>query len=109
MQKFGGEKALTKHLADDALKCHLDANLDDAKITVVPQLVDNTLPLLAPGVHVPTVSAVSPKKVRVVKAKVTPKRSRLEKATSHLYDLENSVGPEKPLNIDFDLYQMENY
>jgi hypothetical protein len=67
---------LTKHLADDALKCHLDANLDDAKITIVPQLVDNTLPLLAPGVHVPTTGAVSPKKIRVVKAKVTRRGRR---------------------------------
>lgn len=48
-------------------------------------------------------------KVRLVKAKVTVKKSRLEKATSHLYDLEDSSGPEKPLNVDLGLYQMENY
>jgi hypothetical protein len=41
---------------------------------------------------------------------VTVKRSsRLEKATQHLYDLEDAHEPEKPLNIDFGLYQMENY
>ncbi len=45
----------------------------------------------------------------MVKAKVTAKKSRLEKATSHLYDLEDSCGPEKTLNIDFGLYQMEDY
>jgi hypothetical protein len=43
------------------------------------------------------------------KAKVTVKKSRLEKATSHLYDLEDSTGPEKVLNIDLGLYQMEDY
>ena len=43
------------------------------------------------------------------KAKVTAKKSRLEKATNHLYDLEDSCGPEKQLNIDFGLYQMEDY
>ena len=49
-------------------------------------------------------------KVRMVKAKVTVKKtSRLDKATSHLYDLEDSHGPEKTLNIDFGLYQMEDY
>ena len=46
-------------------------------------------------------------KNRMVKAKVTIKKTRLDKAISHLYDLEDSCGPEKPLNIDFGLYQME--
>jgi len=46
---------------------------------------------------------------RMVKAKVTIKKSRLEKATSHLYDLEDSCGPEKMLDIDLGLYQMEDY
>jgi hypothetical protein len=113
VQKFGGEKALTKHLPEDALKCHLDENLDDAKIQVVPQLVDNTLPLCAPGVPVGVGvdAAVQPKKpkVRMVKTKMTTTKSRLEKATSQLYDLESGCAPEKVLNIDLDLYQMENY
>jgi hypothetical protein len=46
----------------------------------------------------------------MVKAKMTTvKKSRLEKATSHLYDLEDSHGPEKALNIDLGLYQMEDF
>jgi hypothetical protein len=49
------------------------------------------------------------KKVRMEKAKMTPKKSRLDKATSHLYDLEDSHGPEKNLNIDLGLYQMEDF
>ena len=49
-------------------------------------------------------------KVRTAKSKVPVKRtSRLEKVTSILYDLEEVHGPEKPLNIDFGLYQMEDY
>ncbi len=100
---------LTKHLVDDSLKCHLDANLDDTKISVVPQVLDNTLSLLAPGVHVPTDVAVAPKKISVVKAKVTARKTRLEKATSQLYDLESGCGPEKALDIDLGLYQMEEY
>ncbi len=100
---------MTKHLADDALKCHLDANLDDAKLTVVPQVLDNTLPLMAPGVQVPT--AVQPKKLKagMVNAKVTKMKTRLEKATSQLYDLESGCEPEQVLNIDLGLYQMEDY
>ena len=49
-------------------------------------------------------------KVRMVKSKMSVKKtSRLEKATANLYDLEDSHDPEKPLDIDFGLYQMENY
>jgi hypothetical protein len=48
--------------------------------------------------------------IGMVKNKVPVKRtSRLEKATQHLYDLEAIHEPEKPLNIDLGLYQMENY
>ena len=49
-------------------------------------------------------------KVRMVKSKMSVKKtSRLDKATNNLYDLEDAHGPEKPLNIDFGLYQMEDY
>jgi hypothetical protein len=97
--RFGGVKALTKHV-HDAL------GVDDVKVEVVPQIIDNTMVLGEPHIERKPKGKV---KVRMVKAKVTPKRSRLERATSSLYDLEDSTGPEKPLNIDFGLYQMENY
>jgi 16S rRNA U1498 N3-methylase RsmE len=102
--KFGGVKALTKHLHEDHLKLAL--SLEDPKIEVTPKIIDNTLVLGA--------SAILPKskekmKVRMVKAKVTVKKTRLDKATSHLYDLEDTCGPEKALNIDLGLYQMEDY
>jgi hypothetical protein len=45
----------------------------------------------------------------MVKPKMTVKKSRLDKATSHLYDLEDSCGPEKALNVDLGLYQMEDF
>jgi hypothetical protein len=40
---------------------------------------------------------------------VSAKKSNLEKTTSNIYDLEDCNGPEKTLNIDFGLYQMEDY
>ncbi len=92
---------MTKHIHDP-----LAATIEDVKVEVAPQIIDNTLVMGASHI------AQKPKgkvKVRVVKAKVTAKRSRLERATSHLYDLEDSAGPEKHLNIDFGLYQMEDY
>ena len=76
------------------------------KVEVIPKIIDNTLVLAAPNV---TRKPKGKIKVRMVKAKVTAKKSRLEKATSHLYDLEDSCGPEKALNIDLGLYQMEDY
>jgi hypothetical protein len=102
--KSGGAKALTKHLNEDHLKLHL--SIEDPKIQVTPKIIDNTLVLGA--------STILPKseekmKVRMVKPKVSIKKSRLDKATSHLYDLENCCGPEKALNLDLGLYQMEDY
>ena len=89
---------MTKHLNEDHLKLHL--SIED------PKIIDNTLVLGA--------STVLPKpeekmKVRMVKPKMTVKKSRLDKATSHLYDLEDSCGPEKALNVDLGLYQMEDF
>ena len=94
---------MTKTVHDE-LKCNL--TLEDEKIEVTPQIIDNTMQIGATNVmHKPK----GKMKVRVVKTKMPVKRSRLEKITNHLYDLEDCTGPEKALNIDLDLYQMEEY
>jgi hypothetical protein len=80
--------------------------VDEIKIEVVPKMMSNPLVLGTPRINRKPKGKM---KTRMVKAKVTAKKSRLEKATSHLYDLEDSCGPEKTLNIDFGLYQMEDY
>ncbi len=95
---------MTKH-CNDELKCSI--SIEDVKVEVEPTCLDNSLVITAtPIVSKPKNNKV---KVRMVKAKVVTKKSNLEKATDHLYDLENSHGPEKCLNIDFGLYQMEDY
>jgi hypothetical protein len=104
VRKFGGARALTKNISEDSLKLNL--LIDDPKVEVTPKIIDNTLVLGASNVMRKPKGKM---KVRMVKTKVTVKKSRLEKATSHLYDLEDSCGPEKPLNIDFGLYQMEDF
>ena len=104
MLKFGGEKVLIKPLHDDALKSPLD--IDDVKIEVVPKNINPAMVLAVPNI---TRKPKEKMKVRMVKSKVTTRKSRLEKATSHLYDLEDCSGPEKTLDIDFGLYQMEEY
>lgn len=94
---------MTKQLHDD-LKCNLSVDAVKVEVTpVAPALLDNSLVIAAPGI------VTKPKKVRMEKAKMTPKKSRLDKATSHLYDLEDSHAPEKSLNIDLGLYQMEDF
>ena len=94
---------MTKHLHDD-LKLAID--LDDAKVVVTQPIIDDSLVIGAPSVLPKTKSKV---KVRTVKAKVTLKKSRLEKTTNALYDLEDYSGPERTLNIDLGLHQMEDY
>lgn len=106
MLKFGGEKALTKHaLHDEALKNPL--TIEDVKVEVVPKMIDNSM--VIGGSHIVR-EPKSKMKVGMAKSKMPPKRtSRLEKATQYLYDLEEAHEPEKTLNVDFDLYQMEDY
>ncbi len=97
---------MTKQMHDE-LKLHL--NLDETKVEVTqvtPQIIDNSVMIAAPHVMGKNQRKV---KARMVKAKVTVKKSRLERATSHLYDLEDSCAAEKTLNIDLDLYQMEDF
>ncbi len=92
---------MTKHIHDE-LKCNL--TVEDTK--VIPTIIDTPLIIARPHVVRKSKNKV---KVRMVKPKVTAKKSRLERATSSLYDLEDSNGPEKALNIDLGLYQMEDY
>ncbi len=95
---------MTKHLHEDTLK---PLGIDDVKIEVIPKIIDHSMVI---GGEQIVRKPKNKMKVRMVKTKMPVKKtSRLEKATSHLYDLEDAHGPEKPLNIDFGLYQMEDY
>jgi hypothetical protein len=105
---YGGAKTVTKH--EDLLKVRIDENFENTKIEIAPQLVDNTLHLCTPVcTHFDSeVKAVVESKKPVVKAKMV-KKTLLEKVTHHLYDLENCHTVEKVVDIDLDLYQMEDY
>ncbi|NLF88647.1 hypothetical protein GX563_07475 [Candidatus Bathyarchaeota archaeon] len=99
---------MTKQLHEE-MKCNL--SIDAGKVEVAhvspvsPALIDNSLVITAPGL----VTKPKKVKVRMDKPKVTTRKTRLDKATSHLYDLEDTHGPEKCLNIDLGLYQMEDF
>ncbi len=98
---------MTKQIHDnihDDLKC--DLSIDDVKVEVKSKIIDEHMVIGSTQVMKKPKGKI---KMRMVKEKVTDKKSRLEKVTSHLYDLEDSCGPEKILNIDLDLYQMEDF
>ena len=98
---------MTKHTSmhDEALKNPL--MIEDVKVEVVPNMIDNSM--VMGGSHIVR-KPKSGTKVRIPKSKMSVKRtSKLEKAMQQLYDLEDVHEPEKPLNIGFGLYQMEDY
>ena len=87
---------MTKHIHEDALKGSL--SIDDAKMEVMPENRPFNGDWRLRCCPKPKAAKM---KVRMVKSKVTVKKtSRLENATAHLYDLEDTYEPEKPLNID---------
>jgi len=103
--KFGGAKALTKHIHDEELKAPF--TIECAKVEVAPKIINNSMIINGPNVVRKPKNKMN---TRMVKNKMPVKRtSRLEKATQCLYDLEDTHGPEKHLNIDLGLYQMEDY
>jgi hypothetical protein len=86
--KFGGEKVLTKHVPDDALKCQL--SVEEPKNLVEDNaLVVSGVTQISPGINT--------------------KRDILEKMVPEIYSLEDRAESEKPVKIDLhlDLYQME--
>jgi hypothetical protein len=92
---------------EDSMKAHL--TIEDSKIEIMPKILDHSILIGEAQVSRKPKSA-SKMKVRMVKAKASiEKTSILEKVTAHLYDLEDACGPEKKLNVDFGLYQMEDY
>ncbi len=93
---------------EDALKTYTYP-LKIQRLRLCQKFIDHSL-VIGEAQVIRKPKSASKMKVRMVKAKVPiEKTSRLEKATAHLYDLEDACEPEKQLNIDFDLYQMEDY
>lgn len=104
MLRCGGGRALTKHGDEIAAKAHL--GLDEANKVVAASTVELVCDeaLVLCGGRVKPVEAIAPVKVRV-----NAVQSKAGKAVGKLYDLEQSGAAEKKLNLDLDLYQMENY
>jgi hypothetical protein len=89
---------------DDLTRCHL--TVEEPKIEIVPDIMGKCRVLGDSRI------ITNPKdnfKTGMLESKMNVKKNALEKATEQLYDIEETHEPEKLLQIDFDLYQMENY
>ncbi len=95
---------MTRHVHDETLKSPL--NVDDVKVEVVPKILDNSLAIAGARLIPEPVSELN---AQTVKPKATAKKSKLGRALSQLYNLEVGNKPDKILNLDLDLYQMENF
>jgi hypothetical protein len=91
---------------ENALKYPSLENANPPSLNVNDLVAENLAKLYTPRVFVeeaPKLKAVRAKKPRATR------RSRLSRVTQRLYNLESGNEPEKPLNIELDLYQMETY
>jgi len=93
---------------EPTLKCH--GALDEAGKVGVGSVSEmrekNALSICAAQVNP---EELPKSKATFVRNKTTSKRSKLGKVTEKLFNLESCGEPEKPLKIDLDLYQMEDY
>ena len=93
---------MTKHL-DEALKGHLP--LDTPKIESAAEVVCDEAVVICSG-RVKPMPKIAPVKL---KAKVNAVEHKLDNAVDKLYDLEQGCATGKPVKVDLDLYQMEDY
>ena len=98
---------MTKHADEIAVKAQL--GIEDAT-----KVVESTAEAICDEAFVVCDATVKPilksaPKIAPIKTMVKPLQAKEDKTLHKLYDLERSGEPEKPLNVDLDLYQMENY
>ena len=91
---------------ENPLKFHL--TFEETSRTSLEQAMEKLLAENVPKLHSPQVFVEQEPKIKVASVKKTrPKKSRLCRVTQRLYNLESGSEPEKPLNIELNLYQME--
>jgi hypothetical protein len=107
VRKFGGGKALTKQASDETvLKGHLALEEANKVVPSVTEVIVNNA-LVIRGAH--NVEHEGKLDVALVVTKKNSVKSKLRQIMPELYDLEDGAEAEKPLDVDLDLYQMENY
>ena len=98
---------MTKHTDEIAVKAHLE--LEDAG-----KVIENTAELVRDKAliicseHVKSVQERA-QEFTPVEITANSPRTSIDEAMHKLYDLEQTVEAEKPLKVDLNLYQLENY
>ena len=99
---------MTKQAPDEAAMLKPHVSLEGAKLVEsTAELVCNEA-LVICGAHV-NAGHDSASKITPVKIRINSLRNKVGRIMHKLYDLEPSGEPEKPLHVDLDLYQMENF
>jgi hypothetical protein len=115
--RFGGERALTKHIVVDEgfPKYHMPLEEANKFIEANVKVLDGRSSLGLSRVGVKPIEEVVAKssmvKPRMNNARANSFKCRLGKIMQKLYDLEPQCVPEKSLNVDLgvNLYQMEDF
>jgi cell division GTPase FtsZ len=98
---------LTKQTSDETvLKGHLALEEANKAVPSVTEAIVNNA-LVIRGAH--NVEHEGELDVTVVMTRKNSVKSKLREIMPELYDIENGAEAEKPLEVDLDLYQMENY
>jgi hypothetical protein len=106
--KFGGEKALTKQEpVENTLKCQLSVE-DENKVGLgIGKLVTSDAATVCSHEVFPE-HKPKLKVIRVVR-KPYPNKNGFGRVVEKLYNLESGNEPERSLDIELNLYQMEDY
>ena len=99
---------MTKHTADEtSLKCHISVEGDNKVSESATKMMGNN----ALVIYDVNASPENQLKTTPIKTGIKSETDRLGKIMPELYNLENCIGSEKSVKIDLDLdlYQMENY
>jgi hypothetical protein len=107
VRKFGGGKALTKQASDETvLKGHSALEEANKVVPIVTEAIVNNALVIRDAHDIEQEGELD---VTLVNTKKNTVKSKLRQIMPELYDIENGAEAEKPLEVDLDLYQMENY
>jgi hypothetical protein len=98
---------LTKQASDETvLKGHLALEETSKVVPIVTEAIVNNALVIRDAHNIEQEGELD---VTLVNTKKNTVKSKLRQIMPELYDIENGAETEKPLEVDLDLYQMENY
>jgi cell division GTPase FtsZ len=98
---------LTKQASDETvLRGHLTLEETNKVVSSVTEAIVNNA-LVIHGAH--NIEQESELDVTIVMTRKNTVKRKLRQIMPELYDIENGAEAEKPVEVDLDLYQMENY